>query len=464
MGAGDVDSRVRTLAARITECVGAAALALQCTATAEGVDTVRTQRRSRWPRISLQATLAAAIVGSASAQGIYPGDLPKDGYKLPGGAEPVLQLRTYYMDQENLAGVPGEAWALGGWAGLRTPWWGDMLQLGLVGYTSQKLYGPDGKGGTRLLTPDQEPIAVIGEAFAALRFAGQTATVYRQLLNRPFINPQDNRMVPNTFEAYTIAGAVDSGKDTLSYIGGYIAKIKLRDASSFRWMSDGAGGQGDHQGVVFAGGTYTFDKARNGYLRVDEQYGVDTYNTFYVDVRYPLALDDKTTLVLGAQGYPQSAVGDKQIGSFSTWGYGLQAALASGPFGAQLYWTQTGKDRDTLNPYGDHPSYLNLMQVPFNTAGEKAWGIGGNVDFAPFGAPGLSAAAIYASGSDRIAFATRAPIGDRNETNVRVDYAFPKGSAAEGLSGAVRYSWLRQDGAAQTGTQLRIYLNYAVRF
>jgi len=402
--------------------------------------------------------------GSAAAQGIYPGEPSKEGYKLPGGFEPVVHLRTYYFDAESTSGAESEAWALGGWAGVRSPWYGDMLQLGLVGYTSLKLYGPDGKGGTRILTADQGNIGVIGEAFAALRFYGQTATLYRQLIDRPFINPQDSRMVPNTFEAYTIGGGVADDAMALSYLGGYITKIKPRDANSFRWMSEAAGSSGDHEGTVFASATYTFDKARKGYVRLDEQYSIDTFNTFYADVRYPLPIDDMTTLVLGAQAYPQSAVGDKRIGSFSTWGYGLQAALAYGPFEGQLYWTQTDKERDTLNPYGDHASYLNLMQVAFNTAGEKAWGIGGKVDFGPLGAPGLTAAAIYASGSDRLTFATGAPLGDRNETNVRVDYAFPKGSVAEGLSATLRYSWLRQDGAAQTATQLRAYLNYDVRF
>ncbi|HEU5293283.1 MAG TPA: OprD family outer membrane porin [Burkholderiaceae bacterium] len=420
----------------------------------------------RAPRalLRLSALIAAVVSSAAGAQGIYPGNLSPEGYKLPGGIEPVVHLRTYYFDQESTAGVPSEAWAIGGWAGLRTPWYGEMVQFGLLGYTSLKLYGPDDRAGSRLLTPDQGNIGVIGEAFAAVRFYGQTATAYRQLLDRPFINPQDTRMVPHTFEAYTIGGGVASDREALSYIGGYITKIKLRDANSFRWMSEAAGSSGDHQGVVFAGATYTFDKARNGYVRVDEQYGIDTFNTFYADVRYPLAIDDRTTLVLGAQAYPQSGVGDKQLGSFSTWGYGLQAALSYGPFEGQLYWTQTGKERDTLSPWGDHASYLNLMQVAFNTAGEKAWALGGKVDFAPFGAPGLSAAAIYASGSDRIAFASGAPVGDRNETNVRVDYKFPKGSVAEGLSGAVRYSWLRQDNTPQTATQLRIYLNYDVRF
>ena len=162
------------------------------------------------------AICALTLAGSTCAQGIYPGDPAKDGYKLPGGFEPVLQLRTYYFDQESTSGVPSKAWALGGWAGLRSPWWGDLIQLGIVGYTSQKLYGPDNEGGTKLLTSNQDSITALGEAFGALRFAGQTFTAYRQLINRPFINPQDNRMVPNTFEAYTVTG----GTDPLSYVGG----------------------------------------------------------------------------------------------------------------------------------------------------------------------------------------------------------------------------------------------------
>ncbi|HSB22464.1 MAG TPA: OprD family outer membrane porin [Burkholderiaceae bacterium] len=418
-------------------------------------------RVERWLRrcsAAAQLVLLGALNNPAGAQGLYPGDPSKDAYKLPGGFEPVVHLRTFYFDQESTTGVPSEAWALGGWAGLRSPWWGDLVQLGLVGYTSQRLFGPEGKGGTRLLTPTQGSITVLGEAFAALRVADQTVTAYRQLVNRPFINPQDNRMVPNTVEAYTLSG--DSGP--ISYTGGYITKIKLRDTDSFRWMSEVAGGTGDHTGVVFAGATYRFGKS--GYVRVDEQYAVDVFNTFYADVRYPMPIDDKTNLVLGAQYYPQTAVGDKQIGSFSTWGYGLQAALSRGPFGAQLYWAQMGTGRDTLNPYGDHPSYLNLMQVAFNTAGERTWAIGGSVDFEPLGAPGLSASAIYASGQDRISFTTGAPIADRNETDIRFDYGFPKNSMLAGLTATLRYSWLRQDGALQTATQLRAYLNYDVRF
>lgn len=409
-------------------------------------------------RTVLPALCSLVMAATASAQGIYPGDLSKDGYKLPGGFEPVLQLRTYYFDQDSLTGVPSAAWALGGWAGLKSPWWGDFFQVGVIGYTSQKLYGPEDKDGTKLLQTGQEPITVLGEAFGAVRILGQTITAYRQLINRPFINPQDSRMVPNTFEAYTLTGKASD----VAYTGGYITKIKVRQSDSFVWMSNTAGGTGNQEGVIYAGATWDF--AKNGYVKVDDQYGVDVFNTFYVEGKYPFVIDDKTLVTLGAQYYPQSSVGDAQIGSFSTYGMGLQATVAHGPVGMQLYYTQTGKGFDTQNPYGDHASYLNLMQVAFNTAGERAYGIGANVNFAELGAPGLTAAAVYADGRDRINAGTGAAIPDRNETDVRADYAFGKGTILEGLVATFRYSWLRQDGSPQTQTQLRAYVNYAVRF
>lgn len=401
--------------------------------------------------------VALLLPVAAAAQGISPGDLPKEGTALPGGIEPVLHLRSYYFDQESLSGKPSTAWALGGWAGLRTPWLGELVQLGVVGYTSQRLYGPEDKGGTLLLQSDQDAINVIGLAWAALRVAGQTFTAYRQLIDRPFINPQDNRMVPNTFEAYTLSGAPAEG---FAYTGGYITQIKTRASDRFVSMSQAAGGSGSSEGVYFAGVDWDFMK--HGRVRADLQYGVDTYNTFYIDGRFPVALGDKTQLTLGAQYFPQSSVGDQQIGDFSTWGAGLQARLAHGPFGAHLSFTRTGSDFATQNPYGDHPSYLNQQEVPFNSAGERAWGLGGNIDFGAFGAPGLSAAVAYASGRDRLANGTGAPLADRYETDLRTDYRFAKDHQLAGLVVTLRYAVLREGGASQP--QGRVIVNYPFSF
>ena len=73
---------------------------------------------------------------------------------------------------------------------------------------------------------------------------------------------------------------------------------------------------------------------------------------------------------------------------------------------------------------------LNLQQIVFNTAGEKAWAIRGTVDFAPLGAPGLTAYVFYASGKDRINSSNGAPLPNHHETDVRADYAFAKGTLA----------------------------------
>lgn len=417
-------------------------------------------RRPAHPhRAAASAWLASALIalgGAASAQGIMPGGPSKEGTQLPGGFEPVLHLRSYYFDQESLAGDASTAWALGGWAGVRSPWWGDALQLGVVGYTSQRLYGPEDKSGTLLLQSDQDAINVIGLAWVALRFAGQTFTAYRQLIDRPFINAQDNRMLPNTFEAYTLSG----GAGEFDYTGGYIAKIKNRDSERFVSMSQDAGGSGSDKGVYFAAADWDFMKG--GRIRADLQYGVDVYNTFYIDARLPVELAERTKLTLGAQYFPQRSVGDAQIGDFSTWGAGIRAHVAHGPFGAHLAFTRTGTDFATQNPYGDHPSYLNQQEVPFNSAGERAWGLGGSINFAELGVPGLSAAAAYASGRDRLANSTGAPLPDRYETDLRADYRFAKGHPLADLVITLRYAWLRQGGASQP--QGRVIVNYPFSF
>ena len=146
---------------------------------------------------------------------------------------------------------------------------------------------------------NSNPINVLDEAFGAVRILGQAVTAYRQLVNRPFMNPQDSRMVPNTFEAYTLTESAGA----ISYNGGYITKMKVRQSESCVWMSNIAGGSGNQKGVIYAGGTWDF--AENGSVRMDEQYAVDVFNTFYVDGKCPFAIDDKTSLTPGAQYFPQ---------------------------------------------------------------------------------------------------------------------------------------------------------------
>ena len=380
-------------------------------------------------------------------------------FRLPYDFEPIIRLRTFYKNTDTLTGTEQEAWALGGFAGLRSPWFGDLFQFGVVGYTSQRLYGPAGKGGTLLLQPDQSSITVLGEAFGAVTIAGQTLTGYRQLIDRPFINPQDTRELPNTFEAYTLTGA--SG--ALSYTGGYMTKMKTRASDQFVWASQVAGGKGPHEGVIYAGATYAI--RRDGLHQ--SRRGVLDRRLQHVLHRRPVSdrhrrqdAGDAGRAVLPAEVGRRRP--DRHRSRRGATGSRRRCRTARWP--AQVYYTQTGTGFTTQSPYGDHPSYLNLQQIVFNTAGEKAWAIRGTVDFATIGAPGLTATAIYASGKDRVNSSNGAPLPNHNETDVRADYAFAKGTTLEGLVATFRYSWLHQDGSPQTQTDLRAILNYGVRF
>jgi len=77
--------------------------------------------------------------------------------------------------------------------------------------------------------------------------------------------------------------------------------------------------------------------------------------------------------------------------------------------------------------------------------------------------PGLTASAIYASSNDRKNAANGALNPDREETDLRADYAFGKDTALSGLVATLRGGWLHQEGSP-TAFQLRAILNYAIPF
>jgi hypothetical protein len=278
------------------------------------------------------------------------------------------------------------------------------------------------------------------------------------MFDQPWVNPQDSRMIPNLFESYLVAGNVGD----LEYLGGYVTKFKARDSNAFAWMSSAAGSTGPQQGMVLLGARLPI--ADNANVRIAEQYLTDTYNTAYVDGEYPIAIGDKGRLRLRGQYANQQSVGSAGLGSFNTWMYGLGGIYERGPFSVQIAWTQTSRNRETLDPFGDNPSFLNLMQVAFNDAGEKAWLIGGSFDFAAMGAAGFKAIVNYGNGHGAIDPTTGSPLGSRNETDLKLSYALEKSSRLHGLSLGVEGSWLNQAGAAAQGRQLRVFANYDISF
>ena len=76
-----------------------------------------------------------------------------------------VQLRTYYLDRNRFDGSQSEAWALGGRIGVKTGYFRERFAFGATAFTSQRLYGPEDKGGTGLLAPIQQGYSVLGEIY-----------------------------------------------------------------------------------------------------------------------------------------------------------------------------------------------------------------------------------------------------------------------------------------------------------
>jgi hypothetical protein len=366
-----------------------------------------------------------------------------------------LYFRTFYFGRVNPDDSENEAWAIGGWLEYKSGWLYDTLAIGAVGYTSQPLYAPDDKDGTAILAPGQEGITVLGQAYGQLRYKEYALlTGYRQLVNDGYVNPQDNRMLPNTFEGVTLKGVVGP----VGYHVGYLWDIKPRNSEDFISMSQQAGAAGDDEGLLLTSVTLKFWDPLTIFL--GNYYGLEVFNTGFGKVEYTQPLAKDLGLVFGAQYTDQRSVGDERIGDFTTWNLGLGMRLVYRGLSVGVAAHFTDDDASIRTPYGSWPGYLSMIQTDFNRAGEKAWGIGVKYDFGgtliPVQVPGLTVFLAYVQGTDREDPATGSGLPTTREGDLDIVYNVP---FVKGLQFKLRNAYV-DDGSDQVGYQVRLILNY----
>jgi hypothetical protein len=365
----------------------------------------------------------------------------------------LLQFRTYYRNNEASPDTFQEAWAAGGWLAYRSGWLADTFSMGATGYFSLPVYASEDKGGTLLLKPGEDPIAVLGEAWAKLRYGDQVLTGYRQLINVGYVNPQDNRMVPNTFEAAMLDGKVG----WLDYHAGYLFGIKPREEDSFLSMAERAGATDSDAGLALAG--VRLAPWTPVVVEASAAYGIDTYNTVFLQGEYTLPLAEGIALTVGAQYHDQRSVGSELIGSFDTWNVGAHARLSVRDASIDAMFHQTGDGADIRARYGTWPGYLSLINRDFDHAGETAWGVKVSYDFKGLGLPGLTAFVWYAEGTGLIDPATGLAAPDEREYNFDVTYTFQSGRL-KGLQIKARAAVIDLEGTPGLLPDVRLILNW----
>jgi hypothetical protein len=372
-----------------------------------------------------------------------------------------VRFRSYYFNRTKPDDTENEAWAFGGWITYQSGWLLDTFAMGASFGGSAPLYAPDDKDGTLLLKPEQTGYYVPGLAWGALRYQDYALLKgYRQLVDQTYINPQDNRMTPNTFEALTLGGKVG----WVQYLAGFLWNIKTRNSDEFVAMSSAAGVKGHHDGVGLAGVRLT--PVKEVKIDLSNQYGANMFNTIYADADYLHPLNEDWKLRLGVQFTDQRAVGDALLAP----AHGKYWVTQAGGARIQLMYREltlttafsiTGDGNSIQSPWGSFPGYLSMIDQDFDRAREKAWLIGAAYDFAKLLTPGLSANANLVWGVDAISPSTRKTAPNQAEYDFTADYRPPlKLPLLEGMWFRARGAIVDQQDAKMLGYQFRIILNW----
>ena len=414
--------------------------------------------------ILLGAVLFAAAPPSARAQDTG-AELKRFMYD---DATITVHLRSYYLDRTNPSLPNNVGWAGGGWVGYETGWLFGAVRLGIVGYTSLPLVGSADTDGTLLFLPGPTGYAVLGQAYGKLKLFGQEFTGYRQLINQPEVNQQDNRMTPNTFEAYTLAG----GFGAFNYFGGYVAKEKMRNSIEFLNMATVAGAPaGVSEGMILAGGTFAPDDTFKA--RLSAYHVPNILSSGYADAAKLFSLTDDIDLRVSGQFMVQGSTGGHLLTgqAFSTWSGGIDVDLILGPFTLSAIYTQTGSAAAYRSPYGSWAGYTMMLLRDFNRANEGAFLIGTKFDLAAVTLPGFALSTNFVFGNGAITAGTGVPLSTNNEYDFTLDYLFA--NSRLDWPDWLRPLWIRgrigmldqfQNGGYSSIRDYRVIANYEVKF
>jgi len=367
-----------------------------------------------------------------------------------------VQARTFYLDRDKYDDTESSAWALGGSAGFKTGYFRDRFALGATGYTSQRLYGPDDKDGTLLLKPGQEGYTVLGEAYGEFLLNQDTRiTAGRFGIDTPYINRNDARMTPNTFQAITLQGLYGGdGSPEWRVGGGYFDQIKERNADEFVSMATDAGAPaGIKRGVYTLGANY---KSGNLSLGAIGYHSNDIIDIFYTEAKYAIPLTGAFKLQLGLQYTDQGSAGDDLLRGtdFSSRQWGGKAELGYKGALFTTAYTRASGGTNMQNPWSGYPGYTSVQVEDFNRDGEGAWLL--RASYAFQSVKGASIYALYVDGSDPDSPAEFA----KDEYDFNLQWAVPAGRF-KGLMLRLRYAHVEQKDPLRSDLDdLRIMLFY----
>ena len=366
----------------------------------------------------------------------------------------TLNLRSYGLGNESDGALDQHTWTTGGRIAITFPAWHDWLSMGGAGYASFPVGDIATPNLTRLVSPDGRRLLVAGESYVDARHGNFNLRLFRQLLDAPYLNSQDNRMVPNVFEGYTLLYRTEK-----LYGGvGYVPKMKTRDSENYVSMAEAAGAHGSQSGVLAGGVRWQPNQWLSG--SAFALYSADVFSIAYVAGEFDVPLTPQTDLRVSAQFTSENSVGEQRIGAFDGQTIGVKAALGYRGAVFTLGGTRTGTGADIRSPFGQRPSYLSMMLFDFDRADEDAWLAGVSYRLDALALPSWSFVVNHVAGKGARDPISHVSVSDRRETDVTIDFR-PQQGELDGLWLRLRYADAT-DGARNLA-QWRLTLNYEIQ-
>lgn len=407
-------------------------------ARAAGMGEISAPKRATLRPLSLVLAACAVSLPAAAQPRAEPtteraapaadGTLPDTGLSgelkrfLHDEARATVRVRSYFFDRIGPRPPFSVALAGGGWVGLESGWLYDTFQIGAVGYTTQPIWAPNNRyetsNGTRLLKPDGYGFFTLGQAYASARWMGQTFTAYRQWIDELEVNPHDNRMIPQTFEAYALRGRLAD----VNYFAGYVAAIKTRDDSAFINMAERAGAPNVNAGMGLV--SVRYGDPSKFLFRSSAYYVPDILWSHYTDAVGIIPIAEVLSVRLAGQFMVQGSNGRNLLtgNSFGTFIGGGRVDAMWGPFALYGSLMQVGSAAEYRSPYGIFIGFNKQQVRDFDRAGERSFQLGARYDFRAQGLPGTFFLANVTYGGNAINAMTGAILPDVYEYDLELNF------------------------------------------
>ncbi len=365
-----------------------------------------------------------------------------------------LNLRLYDFNRENGEDTLSEALALGTELTHRSGEWRQSLSTVLSWHTSNKIDAPEEYPLSGILGPDQSDISVISRAYLDLHLAEQTTLrLYRQDFDLPYLNRNDNRMIPNTHEAYVLQRT--GGR--IRYLVGHVTKMKAKDSEEFVPLGKIAGVEESDDGMTTAVIGYRYSEESR--LAAQVQYLPELYNTTYLEATHHRTLSGDWASQWGAQLTNQWSVGDELLGEFNSYSWGLRGRFSYRGSMFTAAFIRNG-EAEIRNPFGGTPGFTGGMIAEFDRAEEESYRIGLSHNFARLGYPGIGLIVNYTSGRNAVS-EQGVSLEDTEELAITADFR-PERGRLKGLWLRLRYADLDRGSALADRRDIRVIVNYSL--